>query len=32
VAVFGIATGLVTAALSAAQRGSADLPMSEDRE
>jgi PAT family beta-lactamase induction signal transducer AmpG len=32
VAVFGIASGLVTAALSAAQRGGADLSMSENRE
>jgi PAT family beta-lactamase induction signal transducer AmpG len=32
VAVFGLATGLVTAALSAAQRGGAELPVSENPE
>jgi PAT family beta-lactamase induction signal transducer AmpG len=32
VAVFGVATGLVTAALSAAQRGGEDLPVSENPE
>jgi MFS transporter, PAT family, beta-lactamase induction signal transducer AmpG len=31
-AVFGVATGLVTAALSAAQRGGQDLPVGEDPE
>jgi hypothetical protein len=30
VAVFGMATGLVTAALTAARRGGHDFPMSED--
>jgi hypothetical protein len=32
VAVFGMAIGLVTAALSAAQRGGHDLPAGEDSE